>query len=85
MATLTPKELIKLASACRKAGIKSYKQGDVEFTLTDDLPEIRSNSKKTSGVSLSANDTDLADGEELSPEDLLFWSVGGHEESVKDS
>lgn len=38
MALPDSKELIKLANACRKAGIKHFKGDGIEFTLTDDLP-----------------------------------------------
>lgn len=70
------KELKKLAEACRKAGIKHFRLGDLEFTLSDSdsLPKRRRSTAK--GKLDAATDAEAAaDG--LSEEELLFWSVAG--------
>lgn len=79
---LDPKELKKLADACRKAGIKSYKSGDVEFTLTDEPPPVSAYKKrkafKTSPEASNSPEDGLieADGwDTLSEEQKLFYSA----------
>lgn len=66
-----PKALKKLADACRKAGIKSFKGYGLEFTLDDRQPEHRSSKAKH-------NHGEQGDIEStsLSPEELMFWSTG---------
>lgn len=71
MAILTPKELIKLAAACRKAGIEHYKQGDVEFTLTKEDPKPKRSSKKNTEF---YSDSDEFESDALTQDALLFWS-----------
>jgi len=70
---MTPKELKKLADACRKAGIKHYKDGPIEFTLTDDAPVSKYKKAKTESAPLVANPTVTSDS--LTDDQLLFWSV----------
>lgn len=67
------KELKKLASACRKAGIKHFKSAEMEFTLTDEIPVAPTRSKK---ASLLASPNTSFETDSLSTEDLLFWSSG---------
>jgi hypothetical protein len=81
---MTVKELKKLAAACRSAGIKTYKSGDVEFTLTDEAPltpykAAKAALKASDKASQQAEDVE-SDG--LSGDDLLFWSVGETEDLI---
>ena len=75
---MTPKELKKLADMCRKAGIKHYKQGDIEFTLTEDAPVKSKKTVSQSNQSASnvQNENGTFESDSPSEEDLLFWSVG---------
>jgi hypothetical protein len=72
------KELKKLAAACRKAGIKSYKDSNCEFTLTDE-PPVSSYKRRKRDPNTGANgpviDPNLKVDGSLSPEELLFWST----------
>ena len=67
-----PKELKKLADACRKAGILHFKNADVEFTLAPEVP--KSNYKKKQEF----NETNVIDNDfrtdSLTDEQLLLWS-----------
>lgn len=71
------KALRKLAEACRKAGIKHYKNDEVEFTLTDELPI--SNYKKRTSKSVYNDDQTametLGTGDSLTDEQMLLWSA----------
>lgn len=67
------KLLKKLADACRKAGISSFKGHGIEFTLGDaPQPKVAKSTPKT-------NHDDGKDpvSDDPSPEELLFWSAGG--------
>jgi hypothetical protein len=66
------KALKKLADACRKAGIKHYKDTNMEFTLTDDAP-VSTYKKKKSVGDLDQEYTIPTDS--LTEEQLLFYSV----------
>ncbi len=72
------KDLKKLADACRKAGIKHFKSGNVEFTLSDEVPV--SNYKKKASSYMPTKELDVIDknyqSDELTEEQLLFWSTG---------
>lgn len=70
---MSPKELVKLAAACRKAGIKHYKTADFEFTLTDEIPLSPYKAKKQAVVSASSEDDFESDA--LTDDQLLNWSV----------
>ena len=72
-----PKALKKLAAACRKAGIKTYKCGDLEFTLTDEAPvsEYKATKRKQSPTKISDVDTAF-DTDTLTEDQLLMWSTG---------
>jgi len=63
---MTPKELVKLAQACRKAGISHYKCGDLEFTLGPKEEVFYQEKKQKQGD---------VETEELSDDALLMWSV----------
>lgn len=77
---MTPKELKQLAKACRAAGIKTYKSGTVEFTLTDEAPTARPGKSTQPASPDKAFATDA-----LTQEELLFWSSGGHNETDKEN
>lgn len=66
------KALKKFADACRKAGIKTFKNAEFEFTLTDDLPV--SNYKKKRAEQETAISLEV-ETEQLTEEQLLFYSV----------
>lgn len=81
---MDPKQILKIASAMRKAGIKTYRQGDVEITIEYDgfAPKKRApRSAKGSANSVVDAGADI-DSETLPYEDLLHWSVGGNEEQA---
>lgn len=73
------KQLKRLADACRKAGIKSFKGHGIEFTLDDRYeppkPRGKSAQKQNHGV------TDQIETNSLTPEELMFWSTGIADES----
>jgi hypothetical protein len=71
MAAPTPKELKRLAKACRDAGIKHYKCADFEFTLSDDPPEPR----RQAGQPQASGPDGPFKTDSLTPEQLLFFSV----------
>lgn len=78
--SLDIKSLKKLAAACRKAGIKSFKSADFEFVLTDDAPAVfKRSGKKLPNISESASINIQSDS--LSEEELLFWSSGVSQEN----
>lgn len=73
--SLDIKSLKKLAAACRKAGIKFFKNAEFEFTLTEDAPVIayrRANNK----APISESSPISIQSDSLSEEELLFWSSG---------
>lgn len=72
----TSKELERLAKTCRKAGIKHFKCGEIEFTLADQLPE---KPRRKSEAASPASDPTLDTGE-LPYEALLHWSVSPMEQ-----
>lgn len=63
------KQLKKLADACRKAGIKTFKGYGLEFTLSDIEPATKSSKKK------AAQTSDSLESEELTDEQIMFWSA----------
>lgn len=74
----TAKELKKLAAACRKAGIKSFKCDGYEVTFTDYPPEPKKTKTKEVSKSSEMADVMAADFEEeaLTQDQLLNWSSG---------
>lgn len=73
---ITPKELLALAKACRKAGISRLKIGDIEFSLTDEAPEPQARKKRSKAGAKEAPqypDTKF-ESDAPSMEELLFWS-----------
>lgn len=72
---MSPKDLKKLAAACRAAGIRSFKNSEVEFTLTDELP--LSNYKQKIQTQDDGKHSIETDGwNSLTPEEQLMWSSG---------
>lgn len=82
---MSPKEIKKLADACRRAGIKSFKNSEVEFTLSDSLPIAHNNTRRVSKITVSdvlqQPDVIVNDETALSEEELLFWSSPQTEEN----
>ncbi len=82
------RDIVSLAKACRKVGIIHFRSGDVEFTLSDDLPESQTSRGKAalsapSPAALDAADKFESDG--LTEEQLLFYSVQeSHEGAVSE-
>lgn len=75
---MNPKDLKKLADACRKAGIKTYKDAEVEFTLSDE--QYISNYKKSKAKSQpqpQSHASELFESDSLTEGQLLMWSVQG--------
>ncbi len=67
---MSPKELTKLAAACRKAGITYYKCPEFEFTLGPiGQPRVVNGALKQTGST-----PDPVSEDELTEEALLFWS-----------
>ena len=74
---MTPKELKKLADACRKAGIRTFKNNEVEFTLSDDHV-LRSVTKRSRDVAKNVDNSAIDDAfkaDTLTEEQMLFYSV----------
>lgn len=78
----SPKELKKLADACRKAGIRVFKGNGIEFTLSEDAPI--SNYKKSKVKAAPQADKPF-ESDSLSAEELLFWSTGTSEETQENA
>lgn len=74
----TPKELLKLAKACRKAGIVEFKAEGIEFTLASAVPPriVKKPSKQTSNVPITSED----DWDGMSELDKLLWSSASLED-----
>lgn len=78
MSLPTPAELKKLATACRKSGIKHFKCGDVEFTLGEEVVKQSQKSPKAESKQSIFNDNIETEGwNELTDEQKMFYSVGG--------
>jgi hypothetical protein len=79
---LNPKELKKLAAACRSAGISYYKCADFEFILSDSVSPIKVPGKKSVLPTGPLSEPEkLDDDQPLTEEQLLFWSSGGLNEN----
>lgn len=75
MALPTPKQLLSLAKACRKAGIVQFKGEGIEFTLTDSVPVKTKKSNKD--TKLSTTLPSEGEWDNLSELDKLLWSSAG--------
>lgn len=75
---MLPKNIKKLAAECRKAGIKTYKCSDFEFTLTEDAPlsNYKKRQDKNTVPTTFSNASDKIITDSLTEEQLLFWSSG---------
>lgn len=70
------KELKKLVKYLRKEGITEFKNGDLEFKLSSELPKrIKKNTVNTSSNDVS--DQVNIDTDYPTPEEMLFYSAGG--------
>jgi hypothetical protein len=82
------KQLKKLADACRKAGIKTFKGFGMEFTLTDEAPVSNyKQTKKSDSPATKPFYTDVdskIESDSLSDEALLFWSAQGAPDQQED-
>lgn len=80
---MSPKELKKLADACRKAGISSFKNADVEFTLSDYVPSTPKRIRTKKGFEqpsvVEQDEIEVEGG--LSESELLFWSSDVNQEN----
>ena len=80
-----PKILKKLAKACREAGIKHYKDADMEFTLTDEAPQTSApRGHKAAPQPAASGVAPEFETDSLSPEELLFWSVNNNIDESSD-
>lgn len=82
-----PKSLRKLASACRKSGITSFKGFGVEFTLApqEQLKVVKTPLKQTAEEQFPPVPPPIdkeIPTDEPSINDMLFWSSGDEEASI---
>lgn len=75
-----PKVLIKLAAACRKAGITTFKGAGIEFTLEPKGPLQTRSKKQSTGKPEALEEQGEIETNEPTQEELLFWSAGSQEE-----
>jgi hypothetical protein len=81
---MSPKELKKLAKACREAGIRTFKNSEVEFTLSDDMV-LRNVTKRLKKTELTQNSNVMDDAfksDTLTDEQMLFYSVAELPEGI---
>ncbi len=72
------KELVKLANACRKAGISTFRGDGIEFTLTQAIPVAKASKKSIQEALQAANEP--VESDEIGYDALLNWSVIPHDE-----
>lgn len=73
------KQITKIAKACRKAGITSFKCPEFEFTVSDNLPEPkRIHKSQIASKDAEVSEPEKVETETLSDEALLFWSSQEH-------
>lgn len=70
------KQLKKFADTCRKAGIKSFKNAEFEFTLAEEAP-MSTYKKRVQVVKEQTTPIEESESEPLSltEEELLYWSL----------
>lgn len=76
------KDLDKVIALCRKRGIRAIKIDNIEFQLDDAAPKATRHVDTTPTIPAYAPggitaDTKIDMPDELTPEQLLNWSVGG--------
>lgn len=64
------KELDRVLALCRKRGVQKFRIGELELTLSDEVPQ--SNYKRQQQEAVSQVEEDY---KELTPEELLMWSA----------
>lgn len=69
------KELKKLADTCRKAGIKYFKNAEMEFTLSDEGPISNYKRKQAKPAAEESVVADTLKDTQLTEDQLLFYSV----------
>lgn len=71
------KALKKLADTCRKVGIKSFKNADLEFTLSDDFvaKQATKRSRNAGKENTSSIAHDIIQSDTLTEDQLLFYST----------
>jgi hypothetical protein len=74
---MSPKELKKLAAACRSAGILTFKNSEVEFTLSEFAPESKRITQKVQTGAIASMEEDKDHLNSLTEEQMLLWSVQG--------
>lgn len=82
-----PKYIKSLAQACRKAGIKEFKCGDLWFVLGDEgssIVEKNWGKKVNKNKEIIDDKNDKITSDTLSPEELLFWSTGVAQEAAQE-
>lgn len=72
----TSKELLKLAKACRKAGIKHFKCAEYEIVLTDEEPPKTAYKKRKEASKSYEEVAKEFESDSLTDEQLLMWSAG---------
>lgn len=77
MALPTPKELKKLADACRKAGIYHFKGDGIEFTLGPMTSTHKASKKSPKQTPIDSTTSVRVDGDwdSLSDLDKIMWSA----------
>lgn len=76
MAMPSPKELKKIAKACREAGIKIYKGEGFELTFTEEAPAPkRAKQAPQAPVHAPSPANEKFTTDSLSEEELLLWSA----------
>lgn len=77
---ITPKEIKKLADACRKAGVKTFTCPEFSFELGEQPEAVKKTKKQTNAPVELPEKTFESD--ELTEMDLLMYSAGGYSEIV---
>lgn len=78
---MTPKQLKQLAAACRKAGIKKYKCGEIEFELADEallgahVKAAPAKGAKPAAAPGGTAEIDRTGWDNMTDEQKLFWSA----------
>lgn len=79
---MSPKEIKKLAAACRAAGISHFKNNEVEFTLAEITPVAAVQQSKAILPSvLDQPEVTINNEDSLTGDELLFWSSSVSEEN----